>query len=62
MPVVGIVTTAWTLLGETISLAQILGGVVILIGLGVVRGLAFPKADEAGHKTRPHEEHGSRRA
>jgi O-acetylserine/cysteine efflux transporter len=40
MPVVGIVT-AYFVLGERISLAQILGGVVILGGLAVVSGVGF---------------------
>lgn len=42
MPVVGIVT-AYFLLGETISAAQIIGGVVILAGLAVVSGLRLPR-------------------
>ena len=42
MPVVGIVT-AYGLLGETISAAQIIGGLVILAGLAVVSGLGLPR-------------------
>ena len=38
MPVVGIIT-AFVLLGETISPAQVIGGGVILLGLAVVSGL-----------------------
>lgn len=41
MPVVGIVT-AYFLLGETISFAQVLGGAVILFGLAVVSGVGLP--------------------
>ena len=48
MPVVGIVT-AYFLLGETISFAQVLGGAVILFGLAIVSGIGLParKAAEA---------------
>ena len=38
MPVIGILT-AFVLLGETISPAQVIGGCVILLGLAVVSGL-----------------------
>jgi O-acetylserine/cysteine efflux transporter len=38
MPVIGIVT-AYALLGETISIAQAIGGLVILAGLAVITGL-----------------------
>ncbi len=47
MPVVGIVT-AYVVLGEQVSAAQIAGGLVILAGLGVVSGLGPLKARE-GH-------------
>ncbi len=41
MPVVGIIT-AYFLLGETISFAQLLGGAVILAGLAIVSGIGLP--------------------
>lgn len=41
MPVVGIVT-AFLVLGEAVSIAQVLGGVVILAGLAIVSGLGVP--------------------
>lgn len=46
MPVVGIVTAA-LVLGETVSLAQVAGGVVILLGLAIVSGLRLPRRREA---------------
>jgi O-acetylserine/cysteine efflux transporter len=52
MPVVGIIT-AFFVLGETISLAQVLGGCVILAGLAVVSGIGLPKWQKAGHMARP---------
>ena len=39
MPVVGILTAA-LVLGETVSLAQLIGGAVILVGLAIVSGLS----------------------
>ncbi|MFM8746578.1 MAG: DMT family transporter [Aestuariivirga sp.] len=42
MPVVGIITAA-LVLGETLSLAQLLGGLVILAGLAIVSGLGLPR-------------------
>ena len=42
MPVVGIIT-AYFVLGETISAAQIIGGAVILVGLAVVSGLGHAR-------------------
>ena len=51
MPVVGIVT-AYFLLGETISAAQIIGGMVILAGLAVVSGLGLP-ASKKGRVQNP---------
>jgi O-acetylserine/cysteine efflux transporter len=42
MPVVGIITAA-LVLGETVSLAQLLGGLVILAGLAIVSGLGLPR-------------------
>jgi O-acetylserine/cysteine efflux transporter len=47
MPVVGFVT-AYVVLGEPISLAQVLGGLVILLGLVIVSGLQIPKSKRAG--------------
>ena len=47
MPVVGFVT-AYAVLGEPISLAQVLGGAVILLGLVIVSGLRMPKRKRAG--------------
>lgn len=47
MPVVGFVT-AYAVLGEPISLAQVLGGAVILLGLVIVSGLRMPKRKTAG--------------
>jgi O-acetylserine/cysteine efflux transporter len=41
MPVVGIVTAA-LVLGESISMAQVLGGGVILAGLAIVSGVGRP--------------------
>lgn len=46
MPVVGIVTAA-LVLGETVSLAQVAGGAVILLGLAIVSGLRLPRKGEA---------------
>jgi O-acetylserine/cysteine efflux transporter len=45
MPVVGIITAA-VVLGETVSLEQMIGGVVILAGLAVVSGM--PLASRKG--------------
>lgn len=42
MPVVGIVTAA-LVLGESVSYAQLAGGLVILFGLAIVSGLSLPK-------------------
>ena len=50
MPVVGIVT-AYFLLDETISSAQIIGGLVILAGPAVVSGL--PQYKRAGQIAQP---------
>ncbi len=47
MPVVGFIT-AYAVLGEPISLAQVLGGLVILMGLVIVSGLMLPKRNRAG--------------
>ena len=41
MPVVGIFTAA-LVLGETVSLAQVIGGAVILAGLAIVSGVGLP--------------------
>jgi len=38
MPLISVLT-AWALLGETVSLAQAAGGLVIIAGLGVITGL-----------------------
>lgn len=46
MPVVGIVTAA-LVLGESVSLAQLLGGAVILLGLAIVSGLSLPRLKPA---------------
>ena len=46
MPVVGIVTAA-LLLGESVSLAQLVGGAVILLGLAIVSGLSLPRLRSA---------------
>lgn len=47
MPVVGIATAA-LVLGEQVSTAQILGGMVILGGLAIVSGVGFPRLKLAG--------------
>ena len=47
MPVVGFVT-AYVVLGEAISLAQVLGGLVILLGLVIVSGMTLPQRKRAG--------------
>lgn len=53
MPVVGIVT-AYVTLGEVISPAQVIGGLVILMGLAVVSGLVPLAAKKrAGRAARP---------
>ena len=52
MPAVGIVT-AYVVLGESISPAQVLGGLVILAGLGIVSGFGIPKRLKAGLMARP---------
>jgi O-acetylserine/cysteine efflux transporter len=46
MPVVGIGTAA-LVLGETVSFAQVAGGIVILLGLAIVSGLRLPRRREA---------------
>lgn len=52
MPVVGI-ATASLFLDEVVSLAQVLGGLVILAGLAVVTGLGIPQLQRAGTIARP---------
>lgn len=52
MPAVGIVT-AYVILDETISPAQIIGGLVILAGLAIVSGVGLPKRTKAGSAIRP---------
>lgn len=52
MPAVGIVT-AYVILDETISPAQIIGGLVILAGLAIVSGIGLPKRTKAGSAIRP---------
>ncbi len=52
MPVVGILT-AFMLLGETISPAQLAGGAVILFGLAIVSGLDRIAMKKAGQLARP---------
>jgi O-acetylserine/cysteine efflux transporter len=47
MPVVGIITAA-AVLGESVSVAQLIGGGVILAGLAIVSGLGFPLRKGAG--------------
>ena len=47
MPVVGIVTAA-VVLGESVSLAQLAGGAVILAGLAIVSGVRLPLRSKAG--------------
>lgn len=42
MPVVGIATAA-IVLGESVSPAQVIGGLVILLGLAIVSGLGLPR-------------------
>ncbi len=51
MPVVGI-ATAYALLGEQVSPAQIMGGIIILAGLAVVSGVGVP-ALKKGRATGP---------
>ena len=46
MPVVGIITAA-LVLGESVSVAQLVGGAVILFGLAIVSGLSLPKLKPA---------------
>jgi len=46
MPVVGIITAA-LVLGESVSLAQLVGGAVILLGLAIVSGLSLPRLRSA---------------
>ena len=46
MPVVGIVTAA-LVLGESVSLAQLIGGAVILFGLCIVSGIGLPRLKAA---------------
>ena len=41
MPVVGIITAA-LVLGESVSLEQLIGGAVILAGLAIVSGVGLP--------------------
>ena len=50
--VVGIVT-AYFLLGEQISVAQLAGGAVLLAGLAVVSGIIIPEKLKAGLVARP---------
>lgn len=52
MPVVGIFT-AHVVLGETVSPAQVIGGIAILAGLAVVSGIGPPKQIRAGSVIRP---------
>lgn len=52
MPVVGFVT-AYVVLGEAISLIQVAGGIVIMLGLAIVSGLGFPIGKRAGASARP---------
>ena len=52
MPVVGI-ATASLFLDEVVSLAQVLGGLVILAGLAVVTGRGIPQRQRAGTIARP---------
>lgn len=47
MPVVGIITAA-LVLGESVGLAQLVGGAVILMGLAIVSGLRVPLRKNAG--------------
>jgi O-acetylserine/cysteine efflux transporter len=46
MPVVGILTAA-LVLGETVSLEQVIGGAVILAGLAIVSGVRLPSRKRA---------------
>lgn len=46
MPVVGIITAA-LVLGESVSVAQLIGGAVILFGLAIVSGLGLPRLKAA---------------
>lgn len=46
MPVVGIITAA-LVLGESVSVAQLVGGAVILFGLAIVSGLSLPRLKPA---------------
>jgi len=46
MPVFGILTAA-LVLGEKVSLAQVAGGAVILLGLAIVSGVKLPRRREA---------------
>jgi O-acetylserine/cysteine efflux transporter len=50
MPVVGIFTAA-LVLGETVSLAQVIGGAVILAGLAIVSGVGLPARRRADAPT-----------
>ena len=52
MPVVGIVTAS-VVLGENVSLIQLLGGLVILLGLAVVSGVRLPQRNRAGASAPP---------
>ena len=52
MPVVGIVTAA-VVLGEAVSMEQVLGGLVILAGLAIVSGVRLPGKAKAGVSARP---------
>ncbi len=52
MPVVGIVTAA-VVLGESVSLEQVIGGAVILAGLAVVSGFPLSAKKGAGASARP---------
>ena len=52
MPVVGIITAA-LVLGESVSIEQLLGGAVILGGLAIVSGVGLPFRKRAGASAGP---------
>jgi O-acetylserine/cysteine efflux transporter len=52
MPVVGIITAS-VVLGETVSVEQIIGGVVILAGLAIVSGMPLAARKSAGASAPP---------
>lgn len=52
MPVVGIITAA-VVLGETVSVEQLIGGVVILAGLAIVSGIPLAARKGAGASAPP---------